>query len=382
MKLVEKILMPVDVNRVCSEQINSVIKIAKEFNSEVSVMYVIPETELHPEIKEILVKFVNEELAKIVKALNEEKVSCTKPIIDSGNPVDRILQVSQEQESNLILVCSGNKSENEKFRLGTTAEKLIQLSDVPVWVSKTGQKLEIREILCPVDFSDPARRALKNAILLAINFEAKLHILSVFEPFFTTSPRFMLDSDEENEKLYHEFEQRMNQFLGEFDLKRVNHSIEIQKGIPHEKILESIQANGVDFLVMGTNGRSEFSRLIMGSVTEKVIRQLPCSFVTTKTQFIFQLRLDHEIKEITTHFEYADKLQKSGFFKEAIGQYLICLQINDMHVPSMFKLAKLYEIVGDKPQSAYYEKMATEILRRLWDKKIEYEIRMHYKANG
>jgi hypothetical protein len=133
---------------------------------------------------------------------------------------------------------------------------------------------------------------------------------------------------------------------------------------------------------MGTNGRSGFSRFIMGSVTEKVIRQLPCSFVTTKTQNIFQLRLDTEIKEIETHFNNADKLQKSGLYKEAIDQCLICLQINDMHVPSMYKLAKLYKILGDDAQVAYYEKMATELLRRLWDKKIEYEIRKHYKPNS
>lgn len=382
MKLVEKILLPVDVNRNCIEQLHSAIHLAKEFNSEVTVLYVIPESELHPEIKELLIKYINEELAKTIKTLNDENVTCTQPIIDSGNPVDRILQTALDQNSNLILVGSGGKSDDEVFKLGITTEKLIQLSDVPVWVAKTGKQPEISKILCPIDFSDPARRALRNAILLTNNFEAKLHILSVFEPFFTTSPRFMIDSDEENEKLYHEFEQRMNQFLSEFDLKRVNHTIEIKKGIPHEKILETIKRDGIDFLVMGTNGRSEFSRLIMGSVTEKVIRQVPCSFVTTKTQFIFQLRLDNEIKEIASHFNNAEKLQKSGFFKEAIDQYLICLQINDMHVPSMFKLAKLYEIIGDKNQGAYYEKLATDLLRRLWDKKIELEIRTHYKANG
>ncbi len=374
--------MPVDVNRICNEQLNSAIKIAKEFNSEVSVMYVLPETEVHPEIKKLLTKYINETLAKVLKTLDDEKVSYTQPIIDSGNPVDKILQTAKEQSANLILVCSGNKSENEQFKLGTTAEKLIQLSEVPVWVSKSGQQNELREILCPVDFSDPAKRALRNAILLSNNFDSKLRILGVYEPFFTTSPRIKIDQKLENEKLQKQFEQKMNDFLGEFDLKRVNHIIDIQVGIPHEKILKTIQENDVDLLVMGTNGRSGFSRIIMGSVTEKVIRLMPCSFVTTKTQNIFELPLDTEIKEIETHFNNADKLQKNGFYKEAIDQCLICLQINDMHVPSMYKLAKLYKILGDEIKVEHYEKMATELLRRLWDKKIEYEIRKHYKPNS
>ena len=381
MKLVGKILMPVDVKQVSKEQINSVVKIAKEFNSEVSVLYVIPETELHSEIEELLKKYVNEALDNVVKTLESEKISYASPIIHSGNVVDKILQSANEQGSNLILVGSGNKSDKEIYKLGTIAENLVELSDVPVWVAKSGQQTEIKEILCPIDFSDPSKRALSNAILLAINFEARLHILSVFEPFSTTSPRFMIDPKVENEKLFSQFKQRMDNFLGGFDFKGVNHSVEIQEGVPHEKILESIQKKGIDFLVMGTNGRSGFSRLIMGSVTEKVIRELPCSFVTTKTQFIFRLRLDSEIKEIETHFGYAEKLQKNGYYKEAINQHLICLQINDMHVPSMYKLAKLYEITGDQVQSDYYEKLATDLLQRLWNKKIEYEIRKHYWAN-
>ena len=143
-----------------------------------------------------------------------------------------------------------------------------------------------------------------------------------------------------------------------------------------------IQENEADLLVLGTNGRSGFSRMVMGSVTEKVIRELPCSFVTTKTQSIFQVKLDNEVKEIETHFNNAAKLYKSGLYNEAIDQYLKCLQINDMHVPSMYKLAKLYKILGDQEKMEHYDKMASDILRRLWDKKIEFEIRKHYKSDS
>lgn len=155
----------------------------------------------------------------------------------------------------------------------------------------------------------------------------------------------------------------------------------VKKGAAHTKILETVGKNEIDLLVMGTNGRSGFSRILMGSVTEKVIRELPCSFVTTKTQNIFKLKFDSEIKEIEIHFKNAEKLEKSGLYEEAIQQCLICLQINDMHVPSMYKLSKLYKAIGDEEKVTYYDKMASKLLQRLWDKKIEYEIRQHYKPN-
>ena len=382
MKLLEKILMPVDVNKDYNEQLELAIKIAKEFNSEISVMYVLPDRDVHPEINSLLTNYVSETLNKLVDAFKTKQILCGNPLILTGNPTDKILQAANEEEVNLILVGSGNKAEQEEFQLGTTAEKLISLSDVPVWVAKSNQITEISNILCPVDFSDASKRALKNAILLSNNFEAKLTILSVYEPFVNTSPRLNIDQDATNRELAKQYQQEMQTFLKKIDLKGVKHNIKVEAGVPHNKILQVINEFKYDLLVMGTNGRSAFSRIILGSVTEKVIRTLPCSFVTTKTQDIFKVRFDSEIKEIETHFNNASKLTKSGLYKEAIEQYLICLQINDMHVPSIYKLAELNKILGNKEKVEYYEKMAKDLLRRLWDKKIEYEIRKHYRPNS
>lgn len=381
MKLLEKILMPVDVNDINEEQIRAATKIAKEFNSEVVIIYVLPESDLHADVDKFLRRYINESLDKVVHSLEKQNVACTQPITRNGDPVNNILEVATDQNVNLILASSGEDKGNDKFKLGTTAEKLVQLSDIPVLVIKSGQEIKIDRVMCPIDFSDPSRRALTNAILLSKTFNATLYILGVFEPFFTASPRIKFDQNKENEKLKQQFENRMEEFLSNFSVKGVNHQVEIVVGVPHERILNRIQKKGVDLLIMGTNGRSGLSRMLMGSVTEKVIRELPCSFVTTKTKNIYQLRLDNEVKEIETHFTNAIKLHKSGLYKEAIDQYLICLQINDMHVPSMYKLAKLYKILGNKKEMDYYEEMASDILSRLWDKKIEYEIRRHYKSD-
>jgi nucleotide-binding universal stress UspA family protein len=344
-------------------------------------MYVLPDADVHPEIETLLSKYINKTLGKIEKAIKTEGISLLKTLILSGNPTDKILQVANDERANLILIGSGDESDKEEFRLGVTAEKLVRLSDIPVWVAKSNQEMELKRILCPVDFSNASKRALKNAILLSNNFQSSLTILGVYEPVTTTSPRIAIDLVETNNRLLKQFQNEMETFLAEFDLKGVNYNVEIDKGIPHEKILLAIDKLDCDLLVIGTNGRSGFSRIMLGSVTEKVIRNLPCSFVTTKTQDIFKLRFDNEIKEIETHFSNANRLVKSGLYNEAIGQYLICLQINDMHVPSMYKLSELYKILGNDEKVEYYDKMAKDLLQRLWDKKIENEIRKHYRSN-
>lgn len=379
MKLLDKILVPVDVNMDYSEQLSAAIKIAKEYKSEVSVIYVLPDSGIPAELIALLEKYIGKTLDKVGQALHAEKISNKKPVILYGDPTDKILQMAGEEKSNLILVGSGSHATDETFKFGTTAEKLVRSSDVPVWVVKLGQKTDISNIICPVDFSDASKRALKNAVLLANNFKAKLRVLGIYEPITTTSPRLGVDHHENNTLLLNQFREKMEVFLGHFELKEIDFTVDIQTGTPHQKILQAIKKYACDLLVMGTNGRSGFSRLMMGSVTEKVIRELPCSFVTTKTQDIFKLRFDTEIKEIETHFNNACDLHKSGLYREAINQCQICLQINDMHVPSMYKLAELHKIVGDHEKVAYYEKMAKDLLQRLWDRKIDYEIRKHYK---
>jgi nucleotide-binding universal stress UspA family protein len=289
--------------------------------------------------------------------------------------------MAAKEHVNLILTGCGNKNEKEKFKRGSTAAELMRQSDIPVWVVKSGKENKLDNILCPIDFSEPSKYALNNAILLSEFFDANLTILGVFEPYEHLSPRFKVDINEINSHRREETKNKMDEFVKDFDLKGINHKIDIKSGAAHIEILKTIKEEGHDLLVMGTHGRSGINRFVMGSVTEKVTREVPCSFMTTRTNVIIQLKFDNEIAEITeieTHFKKANDLVHGNFYKEAIGKYLICLEINSMHIPSMFKLTKVFKIIGDHAKAEYYSAMAKDVLTRLCDEKIEKEIRKHY----
>ena len=89
MKLLGKILVPVDVTSNSTGQINATIKLATEFNSEVFLLYVIPDEELHAELKKIVLKEVSESLDEIRKTLSEAKVNVREPLIATGRVVSR-----------------------------------------------------------------------------------------------------------------------------------------------------------------------------------------------------------------------------------------------------------------------------------------------------
>ena len=378
MKQLEKILVPIDINSNSKEQINAAIEIAQKYNSAINIIYVLPNDPVSDKVKEILQDAIATALNKIKETFRKAGVITKEPLIEHGRPVDKILKTAVKENVNLIIAGSGNKKEKEQYKLGNTAEKLIRHSDTPVLVVKPDKKTKVTNILCPVDFSEPSKYALKNAILLSQRFEAKLRILSVVEPITNVSPKIIVDLERENAYRLKQYRKEMKQFIQEFDLKGINHEIDIQTGIVHKEILHSIKENGHDLLIMGTTGRSGLRRVLMGSIAEKVTREMPCSFITIKMQDIIRLRFDQEVSDIKNHFIKANDLVEKGKYEEAISQYLICLQINNMHIPSIYKLAVVNSLIGRKAKADYYENMAQKLLDSLWDSKIKDEIGTHF----
>jgi len=379
MKLLEKILLPIDVNTDSTEQVNTVIKLANTYKSEIIMIYVLNDTELNDSIRDIVVKAVKESLNEIREVLINNKVKVREPEVISGKIVETIVQKANSEGANLVMIGGKEKKKRAKYKLGIISEQIIRESDVPVWLVNGVNKKLISNILCPVDFSEPSKRSLTNAILLARKFNASVKIITVCEPLEIVSKRMNIDWDKENAKRLKRVEIQMKTFIKKFDLMGVNHTIEIKHGKVSEKIIKTIKKHHIDLLIMGTNGRTGLNRFFMGSVTEKVIREMPCSFITIKKMDVIQLKLDYEIKEIEEHFKNGEELIKNGFYEEAIEQFAICLQVNDMHFPSINKLVELYNKLGDPNKSLFYENMAKEILTKLWDRKIEAEIRRYYR---
>ncbi|MBU1013261.1 MAG: universal stress protein [Bacteroidetes bacterium] len=288
MKLLEKILVPIDVNTDSIEQINATIKLANAYKSEITLMCVVGDTELKDNIKDIVVKSVTESLNEIKEVLISNKVKVQEPEIAFGKIVDFIVQKANSEKVNLILIGTKEKKKREKFKLGIIAEQIIRESDIPVWLVNGEKKTLFSSILCPVDFSEPSKRALTNAVLLARKFDASLKIITVYEPLEYVSKRINIDLDEENATRLQRVKDKMKALIKDLDLKGVNHKIEIKYGKADEKILDTIKKQHIDLLIMGTNGRTGLSRFFMGSVTEKVIREMPCSFITIKKIDVIQ----------------------------------------------------------------------------------------------
>lgn len=131
-------------------------------------------------------------------------------------------------------------------------------------------------ILVPVDGSDTARRAAKVGLELAARCDASVHVLHALE-------RRSASSDEHTTAGAGSTERGAEIIQAVQDLD-VSGSPAVEthlvEGRPHEVIDAHVDAHEVDLVVMGRRGRSGLAQHLLGSVTERVLRQVDAPVLT------------------------------------------------------------------------------------------------------
>lgn len=376
MKLIDKILLANDFTTSSKNVVATATELAKIFQSEVVPIHILPNDVVNQKVRSLLEDTAYQKLQETNELLEKEGVTTISPILAYGPPHHEIVDAAVNVNAGLILLGSGEtRSSKEKFLLGTTTERIIQKSEKPILVVKEGVPLNVQHILCPVDFSEPSQRALKNAITLAHRFKAELTVLSICELQSSSWFGSEKDNDLENDSRCDSHKEQFDQFLEGFNFSGLKYNKEIRRGIPAEEILSAVSGKMIDLLIMGTSGKTGLSRFVVGSVTEKVIREVPCSFITLKSENIINLQLETSIRDIENHYHTGKQLMADGFYEESLEQFKLCLSINTMHVPSHYGIAKVYEKLNMPKKAEFYRHSAREIMDRIYYLKIEEEVR-------
>jgi nucleotide-binding universal stress UspA family protein len=127
--------------------------------------------------------------------------------------------------------------------------------------------LEIKLILCPIDFSEFSERAYLHALSVAEHYHAKLVAQHVVELWRHPSASFAASGG-----LYEEFcetlretgEVQLRQFAKNYTHDEIQPELVVHEGTAPDSILSFAQVQKADLIVMGTHGRRGFDRLMLG----------------------------------------------------------------------------------------------------------------------
>ena len=138
--------------------------------------------------------------------------------------------------------------------------------------------MNIKKILCPIDFSESNAAVNRYASLLAKSANAEIVYIHVSLPEvpYGSYTYVAVETDEA-----HELE-KLKKIRPTED--GVDASYVVEFGGAAEKIVEYANENNIDLILMGTHGRTGLKRVIMGSVAEAVVRKADCPVLTLKPE--------------------------------------------------------------------------------------------------
>jgi len=144
--------------------------------------------------------------------------------------------------------------------------------------------IAFQRILCPIDFSEGATRALVCAAALARGYEARLTVLHVV-PVFADSmePGFPWRGEVQPMTVAParaDLVEQMRRSIAEAGAGGLQPELVAEEGLTHPAIIQRATSMQADLLVLGTHGRGGINRLLLGSITEKVVRTAPCPVLT------------------------------------------------------------------------------------------------------
>jgi universal stress protein A len=134
--------------------------------------------------------------------------------------------------------------------------------------------LKYNKIMCAFEFDGDSTAALLLSSTLAKESDATLYILHIARvPTYDMDVPLLFDADPRWEK---EARAKLELIVQNTLKAEVNCVIDVRSGVPDIDIVRAAHDLGVDLIVMVTHGRTGLEHLLLGSVTEHVIREAPC----------------------------------------------------------------------------------------------------------
>ena len=134
-----------------------------------------------------------------------------------------------------------------------------------------------KRILVPTDFSDSSDEALKQALELAKQYNAKVYLLHVAEPIAQCTTDYCLDVSTVKQAEDTEIMQAKEMMLKELkkfpEFQEIEVISDIREGEPVQEILKEQEERQVDLIVMPSHGKTGFIKRFMGQISEKVMEE-------------------------------------------------------------------------------------------------------------
>ncbi len=219
--------------------------------------------------------------AKIEKNLAKSDIKF-EGVLLRGNPSEKLREFARKRNADLIVMGKHGHGFIGSLILGSETSKVVKVTEKPVLITKAKagrRKVSYKNILVPYDLSHKCKTALHSAMDIANATSGRITVIYALrlDMYAQDVPAGALNivirqSISELEK---EVERIAKQYKGPKDIKI---KTEVVHGLSVASTISTYaEEKGTDLIVIHTHGRTGINRLLLGSVTEKVIHNATCS---------------------------------------------------------------------------------------------------------
>ena len=270
----EDVLIATDGSDVAADAATTGISIAETLDAAVRVLSVVESGRDNPARRDRC-----EAAAESIATRARDAGCDADTLVRSGRPASEILAAADEADTDLIVVGTYGRTGLKQVLLGSVALEVIRDAHRPVlsvgpdvdW----DEERAIDDILLATDGWTGSVAATDEALSLAEAVDADLHTL------------YAVDVNPESPKLQESIEEHGEQTTRAVADRAAERGVEatqtIDYGPPSEIILEYAADKPIDLLVMGTESKSNLERLVVGSVSQRVVPNATVPVMTVRT---------------------------------------------------------------------------------------------------
>ncbi len=294
-------LVPVDGSAQSDAAVTHAVRFTDIYGAELTAIHVVDSNIYkEPEIVEQMQAAGESYLDRVRDMAAERGVTVKSAKVLVGYPFDAILYEAREIDVSVIFM--GATGADHSKRIGKIASRVLRGADCHLMLVRGGPTTgDYKNILIPTDGSKDAEYAAQSGVSTARRVGAKVSACNIVDLGHITDTRVVTaggvgagrhygDVIKLPESAVKKMRQRLLDDSARIadrvkriaESKGVDAEIIVRDGKPAPEILKIIREKGVDLVVMGYSGKSIVSKLLIGSVSEKVASTAPCSVIIVR----------------------------------------------------------------------------------------------------
>lgn len=250
--------------------------LAERFQAELTVYHAVETFEgAYPDVTfgvghELAEAAQEQAIERLARDTQGVATRCSFKVEQARSAHDAIVEMVRGRRPDLTVMATHGRRGLRHLLLGSVTEEVVQQAHTPVLCLRAGAPRPYRRIVVPTDLSLASRLAFPLAALLARSFGAEVIGVHVVPPPTVANlsgiPHPMPSVPTEAA-------------LWEFyrtDFEGLPVTAQVYTGVGWDRIIHAAEVENADLIVMATRGHDSLSDRILGSNTDRVLRQAPC----------------------------------------------------------------------------------------------------------